>query len=213
MSTVRNYDWLDWSDGWKEYLKSEKFMEDDNGGRPIHKLHLSPVGDGVNSKQPDSTVYCAESLRSEWRDFVSSIVLPELAVHSMRFITLTFRDIRGKPPTLTAGRRALERLLAKLQLETDSFVFVEERGAINDRLHYHGCIRLNIMEDSPLLIMSLLQDWKRDYGFFKFDEPDSNDKAISYTAKYVAKGAYKGDTGFWAKKTNREVQMTLMEAK
>lgn len=210
--SIRNYDWLDWSDGWIEYLRSKSMLEADNGGHSVHSLHLKTDGSVHDTQRSDSGFSAAQSLRSEWRDFVSDLVQPQLACQSMRFITLTFRDIRGGPPTITHGRKEMEAFLGKLSPHTDSFVFVEERGKVNERLHYHGCIRINMFKHSVITISQLLHSWRVTNGFYKFEKPGQDIKAINYTAKYIVKGQYAGDAGFWAKRSTAETQI-LMELK
>ncbi len=207
MPKVRAYSWLDWSDGWIEYLQAQSALEEETHVRPIH---IGSVGSVHAGQRDNSEVYTAEALRTEWRSFVSDIVEPQLAIHTLRFVTLTFRDIHGNSPTLTRGRRELETFILNLRDEADAFVFVEERGKENARLHYHGCIRYNIMEYSQMQVMSLLSEWKRDNGFYKYEVPKKQASAIDYTVKYLVKGAYSGDTAFWAMRSTANTQI-LME--
>ncbi len=203
---VRAYDWLDWSDGWKAYLQSKSELDKEQN---VSAIHIGSSGNRDAVESVNSDVFDSEPLRREWTTFVSELVEPQLACHAMRFVTLTFRDIRDAPPTLTHGRREMESFLLKLRKEVDSFIFVEERGAENARLHYHGLIRYNYLESSQMLILSLFQDWKLSNGFFKYEEPKSQAGAISYTIKYVLKGAYSGDTAFWAKRSDAVTQIKM----
>ncbi len=197
---ITSNNWEDFQGGMLEYLSALRDLESDSLGDVLHMRD----SERTNLERLDH-----DDVRVAWRSFVSDVVSPELAIHALKFFTLTFRDIRGQPPILTHGRKVIERFIAQLSPLVDSFVIVEERGSINDRLHYHGLYRYSKLDYTSLHVMPLLKEWERDNGFIKFEDPKSSDATISYTAKYLVKGQYTGDSGFWARRSGAELQIKM----
>ncbi len=130
------------------------------------------------------------------------------------FGTFTFADWVSKDgvssaPGLRKGRRAINRFIERVNDYVDAFVIVEERGKQNDRLHYHCLLRCDRAATfEGLLIPSLLKMWKE--GYSKLEPARGIAEAISYSTKYVLKGQYAGELGFWAKRSSAVRQMPLV---
>ncbi len=205
MSRLTSYTWSDFSDGYLMYLNAERELNEElqTCNQMSGSLHMR------DSERDNREPFNRESLRQAWTTFVSGLISPELAIHKLKFLTLTFADIRGAPPTLTHGRKQLEYFIADLAKLADSFVFVEERGKIKDRLHYHGLIRYDKMNYFPAEVAALLTRWRLVNGFFKYEDPKSEDKITAYTTKYLVKGAYSGDTGFWVLRSDAAIAIKM----
>ena len=126
--------------------------------------------------------------------------MPQLARHWMAFGTLTFADWDGQAPGIRKGRKAMYDFCEAIKDISLSYMFVEERGLENDRLHYHGLVRLDRI-DHPTQGL-LLQDFGRLWtaGFAGWDIARTITGAVSYATKYILKGQYRGETGFWARR-------------
>ncbi len=152
-------------------------------------------------------------LRESWKSFVAELVQPELAIDVLLFGTFTFADWVSQDgvsfaPGLRKGRRAINCFIERVNEYVDAFVIVEERGKQNDRLHYHCLLRCDRSATfEGLLLPTLLKLWTA--GYSKLEPARGIAEAISYSTKYVLKGQYAGELGFWAKRSTRVRQMSM----
>lgn len=92
------------------------------------------------------------------------------------------------PPTVGNGRRAINKYAHNLHRNVPAITkmfFVEERGAVNHRLHYHGmlCMSGGVLDGTmPQLYKRIGSIWRR--GFYEV-EPEI--KPGHYLAKYITK--------------------------
>ncbi len=209
--------YTDWRDGLLAYYSS--LWELDNEAR-VDRLSAHRDGftarNGIRAgRSPPVKAIDTPSLRESWRTFVGDIVTPELSIHRLLFCTFTFENYKNyaknldEVPGLQKGRRAIEYWMATTNEHTDSYVIVEERGKANSRLHYHGLVRvIRRPTGNDLLVNTLKRAWTR--GFSDVDEARSLSEACAYVTKYVLKGQYAAEMGFWAKKSDRSHQMSLV---
>ena len=108
-------------------------------------------------------------------------------------VTLTFRDIKGQVPTLTRGRRCAKLFAEGMQSSGFAGVIVEERGSLNERLHYHAATRIGAEGDNlkGLAFSVILGEWEVRNGFVSVRRGSGG--AIEYVCKYLAKG----DLAWW----------------
>lgn len=193
----------EWSKGENHYLDTVRLMqkEHDNESRDPEasaRRRRSRPSEGFtfDSVPVDSQ----HDLRVAWRDYVSELVVPQLARHWMAFGTLTFTDWDGQAPGLRKARTAMYGFADAIDDLCLSYVFVEERGALNDRLHYHGLVRVDrvVHPTQGLLLSSYKGLWRA--GFSGWEPARKISGAVSYATKYIIKGQYAGETGFWAKR-------------
>ena len=94
------------------------------------------VGDGTKAHQLKQ--------HEHWVKWVQEFLTPEEQIgwdYKLLFITLTFRNINGEPPSLTFARRARSKYIEFIRencFQVIKLFVAEERGkADSHRLHYH----------------------------------------------------------------------------
>ncbi len=205
--------WTDFTDGYWEYLKSEKDMALLDTPQPggltiktgVHAITRLRSTDG----EAEDTIYNRHLVKQEWVRFVEQIVRPELVRHQMYFSTMTFKEIvKDEPPTLSQGRKAIEAFLRPLDVLPSAYVIVEERGVVNNRLHYHGLFRLDRFGDS---YAGLIQHFQRywPHGFNKLGLVENTDAVCHYVTKYIVKGEFDASAAWYMKRDIREVQLSF----
>ncbi len=197
----------EWSKDENLYLDTLQIMEEED--RYVSRNNALRRSQVPSVTMGDLDSHVSHDLRGAWRTWVSDLVVPQLARHWMLFGTLTLRDWDGQAPGLRKGRKAMYDFCASIEDKCLSYVFVEERGTQNDRLHYHGLVRADrILHPAQGL---LLQDYRRLWsaGYSNWDVARKVSGAVSYATKYIIKGQYAGETGFWAKAQNEPQQIML----
>ncbi len=202
--------WVDFRDGYLEYLESEKEMERyDNQGSSRNALHLLTNDNNVESGQ-ELNPFSSYAISTAWTEFVSDCILPELACHKLTFCTWTFKNLHGAPPTLTRARKRTLELIAAIDPLVRAYVIVEERGKENDRLHLHGLLLRDITRDYSVALRQAVSHVWASEGYFQLEEAKNPTGSSIYVSKYIAKGQFDGDLAFWAKRDESHYQ-TKME--
>lgn len=99
------------------------------------------------------------------------------------FMTLTFS---GRYPGPQRGRKAVKGFLESVKADYVSAFFTEERGAENDRLHYHGVMLMR--PDAGLSkLVGLKTAWA--HGFSRMEIVEDLDGSLTYVLKYTIKEA------------------------
>ena len=156
------------------------------------------VGDGTKAHQLKQ--------HEHWVKWVQEFLTPEEQIgwdYKLLFITLTFRNINGEPPSLTFARRARTKYIEFIRencFQVIKLFVAEERGkADSNRLHYHWLMlcRTNVSQRKfkPFgqLADTLKNGWT--YGTIKDAKIVENPEgAVAYVTKYVCKDG--GDAVF-----------------
>lgn len=144
--------------------------------------------------------------REEMKDAWVLLAAQQVRIHepgeARIFGTLTFRGSR--PPGPQRGRKALEAFMA--QDDILSGIVTEERGAENDRLHYHFVVVIEIYanEDS----IGVIQDhWTHGYSLMDVMRDTG---ALAYVIKYATKTMSEASYFFVKERTDgNSLQMPL----
>ncbi len=202
--------WVDFRDGYIEYLNAEKELERyDLEATKNKALHILTNNSGTDRPE-ELNPFDVDSVRSAWTDFVSDCILPQLACHELTFITLTFKNLHDAPPTLTRARKRTLELISAIDEHVRAYVLVEERGKENDRLHLHGLLLRDITRDYPTALRQAIRNVWSSEGFYQIEEAKNPEGSSRYVSKYISKGQFDGDLSFWARRDESFYQTVLL---
>ncbi len=201
--------WVDFRDGYLEYLKSEKELERyDAATSRATAIHL--LTNDRHSRGPEElNPFDFDTVKTAWTEFISDCILPQLACHELTFCTWTFKNLHGAPPTLTRARKRTLELIAAIDPLVRAYVIVEERGKENDRLHLHGLLLRDITRDYSVALRQAVGHVWASEGYYKLEEAKNPEGSSHYVSKYIAKGQFDGDLAFWARRDETHYQTVL----